>query len=137
MDHLFTDHFVPLRPTGQVGQRYVKDRGSGTLLRYRLNGLWVLLVMVFLFLGTIIHSFVLRRVAIRTRRRLLDQLREKLRKARSNGREKYRLLIEEVERQDRGAFQPLTDDFVFRALAIPFGGTGGLLLINQLLPALY
>jgi len=34
---------------GKWVKGYVKDRESGTLLRYRLNGLWVLLVMVFLW----------------------------------------------------------------------------------------
>ncbi len=96
----------------------------------------LILVMFFLFLVMVIHSLVLRREARRARQGILDQLREKLRKAASNSREKYRLLIEEIERQNRGAFRPLTDDYVFRALAIPFGGTGGLLLIDQLLPTM-
>jgi uncharacterized membrane protein YecN with MAPEG domain len=94
---------------------------------------WTLILLgTVLFLALIIHSFVLRHQAWKTRRNILERLRESLMDGDEESRRCTKLLIDEIERQNRGAFRPLSDDYVFRALAIPFGGTGGLLLLDQL-----
>lgn len=46
--------------------------------------------------------------------------------------EQYRQAIDEVRREQRGAFRPLMQDPIVRAIAIPFGGVGGVVLIEQI-----
>lgn len=42
-------------------------------------------------------------------------------------------MIEDVERERQGAFRPLTEDWLFKAIALLFSGSGGAILLQQLL----
>jgi len=101
----------------------------------------LIIILSLMFLALVIHSLVLRREADRARKAVLQRLREKLSeitnkstiKRREIRRQQLVMLIEDIRNVDRGAFRPLTEDYLVRALAIPFGGTGGLLLLEQVL----
>jgi len=101
----------------------------------------LIIILSLMFLALVIHSLVLRREADRARKAVLQRLREKLSeitnkstiKRREIRRQQLIMLIEDIRNVDRGAFRPLTEDYLVRALAIPFGGTGWLLLLEQLL----
>jgi hypothetical protein len=101
----------------------------------------LIIILCLLFAALVIHTLVLRREADRVRQAILHRLREKLAlttsgapsKGREIRREQLTMLIEDIKNLKQGAFRSLTEDYLVRALAIPFGGTGGLLLLEQLL----
>jgi len=47
--------------------------------------------------------------------------------------EQYHYAIEEVKNETGGAFRPIGRDPLVAAIAIPFGGTGGLAILEQFL----
>jgi hypothetical protein len=95
----------------------------------------LLLLTLTLLLLFIIHALLLRHEADKTRTAVLKRLRRHLLAANENVRKtRIAWTISEVERQRDGAFRPLTEDSLFIALAILFSGSGGLVLLEQLLP---
>ncbi|MEZ6070344.1 MAG: hypothetical protein R3C10_08700 [Pirellulales bacterium] len=96
----------------------------------------LVLVTVLLLLGLVVEGFMLRKDARRARQRVLDRLQQNLSDA-MNGNDarlrQVRHLIDQINAEQRGAFGPIAADPVFQALAIPFGGTGGLILLERLL----
>jgi hypothetical protein len=113
-------------------------------LPWSLVALWALIVA-----GLAWMAHTMRRDARKARDEVLGRLREALSSAinsisfvanspknkpsRAKRRvEQLRQYISEVEREDEGAFRPLFQDPLVRALAL--GASGGLMLIHQLLP---
>jgi hypothetical protein len=102
---------------------------------------WPLLGIFTVMLGSIVWaSLSLRNTTDKGRRNVLERLRDhraaltgrKLTEAkRRTLAEQYELAIAEIEQERRGAFRPLLEDPIIRALAIPFGGIGGAVLIEQ------
>jgi hypothetical protein len=116
------------------------------LARHPITDRWnipfaLLILFGIMFSMLIVHSMVLRRGANRARRTFLSQLSDQLCAVRSEPASEQRdaaakqleMIIDEIESEKQGAFRPITDDYVFKALAIPFTGTGGLLVLDQLL----
>jgi hypothetical protein len=98
---------------------------------------WPLLTVVLLqFMVLILSSLALRKAAAEARRLVLGRLQTAL--ANTIGTEgprekQLRQVAADIQQESDGAYRPLGDDYLFRALAIPFGGTGGLLLLEQLI----
>jgi len=107
-------------------------------------------LMAAIFLLLIIYAAMLRRDVRRGRDNALERLRESLAAATAHDPrgaanapdtdrkwdrriDQLEQLIEEVKNESRGAFRPLTQDVLFRAIAIPFGGVGTLLLAEQIM----
>jgi hypothetical protein len=101
----------------------------------------LIIILILLFAALVIHTLVLRREADKARQAVLQRLRERMTqivsaassKRREIQREQLTMLIDDINGLQQGAFRTLTEDYLVRALAIPFGGTGGLLLLEQLL----
>jgi len=95
----------------------------------------LLLLAFALLLLFIIHALLLRHEVNKTRNAVLKRLRRLLLTTNKDVREtRISWVINEVERERDGAFRPLTEDPLFIALAILFSGSGGLMLLEQLLP---
>ncbi|HVX15251.1 MAG TPA: hypothetical protein VHC22_28945 [Pirellulales bacterium] len=91
--------------------------------------------------GILICAAALRGTARDARDKVLSRLRDSL--ATTAGREEpawrgraeqLRQFIAEIKQEDRGAFRPLMQDPIVTALATLFGGTGGIVLLEQFLP---
>jgi hypothetical protein len=103
---------------------------------------WPLLLFWSLsLLGTILFAGSLRWAADRARNEVLGRLRIALEAEmggegdRSKARiEQLHQFIADVKREQRGAFRPFVHDPIITALATLLGGTGGFMLIEQLLP---
>jgi hypothetical protein len=101
----------------------------------------LMIALGLLLLALILHSLVLRRVAADTKSQILSRLlasRSRLAtfkpKAERDVREaQLDVITTEVQNERRGAFRSLSDDDLLKAFAVPFGGTGGLLLLEQVL----
>lgn len=97
----------------------------------------LVVLMLLLFFIPLAQGLLMRRDAHKARELSLANLRRAMATVpaanEQNRKDVIAQLIAEIERTQRGAFRMITDDYVFRALAIPFGGTGGLLLLEQLL----
>jgi hypothetical protein len=78
----------------------------------------------------------LRRAAEKARKRALLNLNKKLVRALSTPSsglaDKFRVLIKEVESCERGAFAPVSQQPVIKAVLLPFGGAGIVALFNYL-----
>lgn len=103
-----------------------------------------LLVWTLLFASLLWSAWYMRRDAQNARRKLIDGIADERTtlmrntQGRSRGRPRSRpspeylaALIRNIENEHRGAFAPWTEDYLLRALAIPAGGTGGWLLLDQ------
>jgi hypothetical protein len=98
----------------------------------------LLSVISAILLGVVVGGFLLRKNAERARRNVLRRLRDQLSDALGDSRQAARVdrlrnVIANVENEQRGAFRPLSEDPVIAAAFIPFGGTGTLVLLEQLL----
>jgi hypothetical protein len=112
-------------------------------LPWSLGALWALIVA-----GLAWMAHTMRRDALKARDEVLGRLRDSLSLAINSVSlaaspktkpspaarrvQQLRQYISEVEREDDGAFRPLFQDPLVRALAL--GASGGLMLIHQLLP---
>jgi hypothetical protein len=85
----------------------------------------------------LVPAYLLRLEASRVRTDVLDRLSRRISVATNGGdqtrKTQLEQLVTEIQNDRHGAFRPLTEDWIFRAIAIPFGGAGTLLLIEQLL----
>lgn len=70
-----------------------------------------------------------RESALASIRVVLDQ---HLRQGDESNVQRWRMMIEEVENERRGAFRPIVSDPIFKALLMPLGGYGSLYLIDYL-----
>lgn len=101
----------------------------------------LMIVLGLLLLALILHSLVLRRVAKDTKAEILARLlasRSRLatvtpKSQREIRQEQLNIITAEVENERRGAFRSLSEDDLLKAFAVPFGGTGGLLLLEQIM----
>lgn len=98
---------------------------------------WPLLfIFTVMFVSIIWASFALRNTAEKGRRRVLERLRdglaEEIGRAAPNREAQYEQAIQEIRNERRGSFRPVAEDPVVRALLIPFGGVGGVVLIDHL-----
>ncbi|HWB08936.1 MAG TPA: hypothetical protein VG826_06920 [Pirellulales bacterium] len=91
--------------------------------------------------GILLFAAKLRREARRSRDKILSRLRDALSVVVARDDETSRLrakqlqlFINEVRSEEKGAFQPFVKDPIVTALAALFGGTGGIMLLEQLLP---
>jgi hypothetical protein len=91
--------------------------------------------------GALLWAWSLRREAGHARNQILSRLRNAL--AAASGidddasrrrAEQLRQFIADVRRENHGAFRPFMQDPIVTALATLLGGTGGVMLIEQLLP---
>jgi hypothetical protein len=97
-----------------------------------------LVLVLALLLGALAVSYIsLRVVAEAARSGILQRIQERLvavlGQPDSPRADQIREVMEAIGHETDGAFRPLTRDFLFRGLAIPLGGAGGLALIEQLL----
>ncbi len=96
-----------------------------------------LVLLVLIMLGAIVLSGLMLRIAAqRTRRRIISHLKERMKQYSSRGnrlKEATERLIAEIEDADEGAYRPLSQDPFLWALTVPFGGAGGLLLLERML----
>jgi hypothetical protein len=93
-------------------------------------------VMLLLFSALVMQSLALRRAASKARENVLLRLQSQLSMEvpRDGSRERpIKQAMEEIQRESNGAYRPLSEDYLFRAVAIPLGGTGSLLTLEQLL----
>lgn len=105
-----------------------------------LNLPFPLLVISLLLLAALLWSaYGVRRAARDAREENLSRMRGEL--ARSTAvpsdqprAEQLKLFIAEIQREQRGAYGPLVRDPIVGSLALVFGGSGGLLLIERFLP---
>ena len=83
------------------------------------------------------RGIILRRESVKARdvilRRLNDQLWAAMDDNSDAKQPQIEQIIQEVKQERSGSFRPLAEDPVLQAIAIPFGGVGGLVLIEQLL----
>jgi hypothetical protein len=100
----------------------------------------MIVIFLLLLMTLIAHSLVLRREAAKTKENVLLRLERsriemsRIKKADRDLREaQLSVITREVEQERRGAFRALSEDDLVKALTIPFGGAGGLLLIEQIL----
>ncbi|HVC96905.1 MAG TPA: hypothetical protein VND64_24715 [Pirellulales bacterium] len=91
--------------------------------------------------GALLWAWSLRREAGHARNEIVSRLRDSLAAASGHDddasrlrAEQLRQFISDVRREDRGAFRPFMQDPIVTALATLLGGTGGVMLIEQLLP---
>jgi len=91
--------------------------------------------------GALLWAWSLRREAGHARNEIVSRLRDSLAAASGHDddasrlrAEQLRQFIADVRREDRGAFRPFMQDPIVTALATLLGGTGGVMLIEQLLP---
>jgi hypothetical protein len=90
--------------------------------------------------AVVASACALRYAAGIARQRILVRLQDGLARAssckqkqkRELGMERYRQAIQETKEERRGAFLPLIQDPHFQILAVPFGGIGGLVLLEEL-----
>jgi hypothetical protein len=97
-----------------------------------------LAVIIAISVSLLLAAIVLLNIAAReARKKALDNMRAVLPQANASKDDSIsdntRLLIEDVETNHHGAFQPLFQQPLFRALLLPSGGVGGLVLIQRLL----
>lgn len=94
-----------------------------------------LVLLVLIMLGAIVLSgFLVRLAAHRTRTRIIKDLRKTLKQDfYPTRRKRTEQLIAEIEEADEGAYRPLSQDPFLWALTVPFGGAGGLLLLERML----
>jgi len=98
------------------------------------------LVLIFLFAAAYVVTcgVLLRRAAETARRDVLERLRRRLSRALAApeadapAAQQLRLLVDEVERLQRGAFAPWTRHPILKALLLPFGGIGLVTLLDLL-----
>jgi hypothetical protein len=82
-------------------------------------------------------AYQLRQAAADTREEILQRLHEQLAAIKNSAqKEQQRLAIEAIENEQGGAFGSPWSDPLLTAVAIPFGGSTLLLLIQQVLPHL-
>ena len=101
-------------------------------------GLTLMSVISLMLFGVLLGGFMLRKNAEKARRKVLRRVRDELFDALADSRQDSRVsrlrnVISNVENEQRGAFRPLSEDPVIAAAFIPFGGTGTLVLLEQLL----
>jgi hypothetical protein len=84
-------------------------------------------------------AFLLKRSAEQTRRRALESMQADLRWLAGSGKpladlvEPFKRLIAQVETNQKGAFAPLFDQPLLKAMLVPLGGAGGTQLFDYLL----
>jgi len=97
---------------------------------------WPPTILLFLGLNSAYALYAvwsLRNAAENARVTLLDRLNRKLLAQDSNGvAEQIRLMIRKVKSCEEGAFAPVTQQPVIKAILMPFGGAGILALLNYL-----
>jgi hypothetical protein len=103
---------------------------------------WPLLVVwIGLSGAVVVQMWLLRRAADETRDKILSRLRQ-LRMALIGQQTSPHLdaridaAIQEIQGEDEGAFRPFSRDPLFHSLALLFGGSGSVLLLEQLIPYL-
>jgi hypothetical protein len=89
--------------------------------------------------GVIFATWNLRQAAEEARETILGRLRDAELGLRQPApaidvRHVLRGVIQEIEREGSGAFRPFTQDPLFNALVVFFGSSGGVLLLDQLIP---
>jgi hypothetical protein len=99
---------------------------------------WTLVILLAIILsGAVLCGILLRKECVNARKKILRRLSDKLSAAVASDNkarvEQTKQMIAEVEQIQDGAFRPLQEDPVLQALAIPFGGVGGLVLIERML----
>ncbi len=99
------------------------------------------LILIFLLLfGALVWSAYEVRLAARAaREEIISQMRGTLTKtladkSQSPRVEQIKLFITEIQHEQRGAYGPIVRDPIVGSLALVFGGSGGLLLIQRFLP---
>jgi hypothetical protein len=111
------------------------------LSRYRAFDYWpwpgVLMVIFLLHTAVLVYcAFLLRATARRVKQHALDALSDELRRCPAQDPERKRWalskLIREVRENRKGAFGSYTENPILRALLIPFGGVGILVLLDAL-----
>jgi hypothetical protein len=98
-------------------------------------------LVVVVVLAVVGGACALRYAASKARQHVLIRLKDGLARAtacedpatREVRVKRYERAIDETEEERRGAFLPLTQDPWFQVLAIPFGGVGGLVLLEHFL----
>jgi len=95
-----------------------------------------------LFVLIVIGAIALRVSGTKAREGILARLQDGLARTTTSAtlcedREKciqgYKQVIQEVKEERRGVFLPITQDLIFQFVALPFGGVGGLMLLQELL----
>jgi hypothetical protein len=99
----------------------------------------LILLWLVIGFGVIFVTWNLRHAADGAREAILGRLRDErlglCPDAPARGSDKtLDEVIEEIEREGSGAFRPFTQDPLFKALLALLGGSGGVLLLDQLIP---
>ena len=145
LDDLYLDQYIDLRIIAK------RSDAVGRLIFYPFFVLFVIIIArnnffdrwdwpptILLFLGlcsayAVYAVWSLRRAAENAREALLDKLNAKLLSRENHGlSDQLRLMIRLVKSCQEGAFAPVTQQPVIRALLMPFGGAGILTLLNYL-----
>jgi hypothetical protein len=96
----------------------------------------------------ILATLQFRRAASEARDAILNRLRDQMYGLHGQPRpkaaqeryqqvlERHQQVIDEIEREDAGAFRPFAQDPLFASLVLFFGGSGGIVLFDQLVPYL-
>lgn len=109
------------------------------LARHRVFDHWdfpwpLLVVFGLLFLSLILQTLALYREAWDTKDAIAERLRRQLAaKLDDDARRRLEESLRQVEQEREGAYRPWSQDNLLKGLAIPFGGTGGILLLEQIL----
>ncbi len=149
--------FIALQ-TNSVGKLLYYPAAALLLLviaRHPAFDVWVvnlplLILIVFVFLIPVVVYWGLRNETRKTRDRILNRMRLKLVESLgekkperekpgekdSSGNEQLKEVIAAIERENVGAFQPAANDYIFRALAVVFGG-GSVIWLVQFLPQVW
>jgi hypothetical protein len=97
---------------------------------------WPLLLIYLLILAAaVIEAGLLRSEAGKARNTVLQRLRDRLLAtppAEEGRAGRLKLIIERIEREQEGAFRPLTSDPLLNALAVPVGGISIVAILEQL-----
>jgi len=97
---------------------------------------WPLILVFLLNLAAAVYcAIVLRLGAEKARRTVLDRLRDRLLGAAGTGKEReaaLRLVIQQIQQEQEGAFGPLTSNPILNALAVPIGGISLVAILEQL-----
>ena len=99
------------------------------------------ITLAFVLLVTLVwvalSSLALRREAVSAKQIMLSRLESMISGSMNGESEKHtkqlQLVIDEVRRERRGAFAPVVEDPIFKAIAIPFSSIGGLSLLENIL----
>lgn len=94
-------------------------------------------LFIFFILGFVLSfgsTLLLRKVAEQVRQHMLERLQSQLYQAVGSNREKIiRISMEEIQSYNKGAFCPLPQQPVLKALLLPFGGMSGVAFLEYLI----